>query len=449
LLVALTGGSSRPDVLSLPILRPAAVLFLGYALIVATGSQLRDVKAPLAVIGSLMLLVLLQLVPLSAAIWSALPHRETVARASALAGMADVARPLSLDPGRTWNTFFALFVPLATVVLVAAQAPQRRRPALLAFIAVGLLSAALGLLQEVGGHRFQLYRIAHDNYPTGLFANKNHQSIMLLWLMLATSWWATTADSRRNSLASVGAAAALIVSLLPLLVLSGSRAGLLLSLPTLLLCGWLLLRASTTRNFLKRGRKARLIVGGAIVAAVTPVLLVFITLAVSSRRSALTRLFSVDSTEDLRWKYLPFIKQMALDYLPFGSGFGSFEKVFNAYEPAGMLTSRYMNQAHDDALQLVIEGGIPALIILVAGLAWIAVQLARLWSSKESRSRPLAVFIGGSIGLWLLASLADYPLRTPFAAMLFAGLTVHLALPSVRRRPDPGALASHPRWLEL
>ena len=439
------GGGSRSDIQSLVVLRPAAVLFSFYALFCLTAEQLRQVRVPLLLVAALMTLALLQLIPLPAAIWANLPHREIVAEASALVGMGDFARPLSLDPDRTWNTFFALFVPLAAIGLAAIQSPDRRRLTIPLLMAVGLLSAILGLFQVVGGDRLQFYRIAHHGFPTGLFANKNHQSIMLLWLMLAASGLAATTNSRRLSAnAAIGGAIASILVLFPLLVLTGSRAGLLLSIPALALCGWLLLRAPATRTILRRaGGRARLVIGLAAAAVITPLLFVFGVLAVSSRQTALSRLFEIDAGGDLRWQYLSIIKQMALDYLPFGSGFGSFEKAFNAYEPADMLTSVYMNQAHNDPLQLVIEGGLPALAILLVALVWVALRLRQRWRSSHPHARTQALFLGGSIALWLAASLVDYPLRTPLAAMLIAVLTAQLSLPSVDSRSRPSSQDAH------
>ena len=439
LLAALTGGSARPDPLSLLILRPAAVLLCGYALLVGTGNQFREVRIPLLIGASLMLLALLQLVPLPAAIWTSLPHRATVAQASALVGIGGVARPISLDPARTWNTFFALFVPLAAIALVAIQAPDRRQLVVPMLAAIALLAAFLGFLQAIGGSDLQFYRVTNDGYATGLFANRNHQGTMLLWLMLAASWLATTANPRRlSATAAIGAALATILAVFPLLVLTGSRAGLLLSVPTLTLCGWLLFRAPATRKVLQRaGSRAKLVAGATIAIMIAPLLFVFGVLAVSNRTTALSRLFTADVAEGLRWQYLPLFKQMALNYLPFGSGFGSFERTFNAYEPADMLTSRYMNQAHNDPMQLVIEGGLPALAILLVALTWVGLRLWRIWRSPQAGSRSLAVFLGGSIALWLAASLVDYPLRTPLAAMLIASLTAWVSILSTAPRSAP------------
>lgn len=439
LLVALTGGGSRPDIQSLVILRPTAVLFAAYALLIVSSGQLREVKAPLLIVAALMLLALLQLVPLPAATWTKLPNREVVAEASGLVGMGSLARPISLDPSRTWNTFFALFVPLAAIGLTAIQAPVYRRLMVPLLMGVGLLSAAFGFLQAVGGDSLHLYNISHRGYPVGLFANKNHQSIMLLWLILAASWLATRADPRRHSPSIViGGVLAATLVLFPLLILTGSRAGLIVSAPALLLSGWLLIRAPAMEKALKRaGSRAKALIGIVAVIMFLPLLFVFAMLGMSGRQTALSRLFELEAFEDLRWQHLSIFQRMALDFLPFGSGFGSFEKAFNLYEPPSMLTSRYMNQAHNDFLQIVIEGGLPALATLLAGLAWLVGSICQVCRSPRADDRKLAVFLGGSIALWLAASLVDYPLRTPLAAMLVAALTAHLATLSTALRSSP------------
>src|SRR5690606_20374371 len=206
LLVAFLGGSSRPDAPGLIALRPLAVLFCLYGLLAATDEHLRSARAALLLVGAVMLLALAQLVPLPPGVWRALPGRELVSEALALIGSGADWRPLSLDPNRTWNAFFALFVPFATICLVAAQEPrwQEKLPTIL--LGIGLLSAALGYLQALGGNGLHLYEITHRGFPVGMFANKNHQAILLLWLIFASSFIAATADPRQYSAnASTGA----------------------------------------------------------------------------------------------------------------------------------------------------------------------------------------------------------------------------------------------------
>src|SRR5690606_17751446 len=103
---------------------------------------------------------------------------------------------------------------------------------------------------------------------------------------------------------------------------------------------------------------------------VAPLAFVFTVLATSSRETALSRLFELEAVEDVRVAYMPILWELLRDAMPWGFGFGSFENVVKAYESAGVLSPRYMNQAHNDFLQLAIEGDIPAIIIAAAAFAW-------------------------------------------------------------------------------
>jgi len=440
LVVAFLGGSSRPDVPGLIVLRPLAVLFCMYGVFAATGEQLRSAKAAFLFIGSLMLLALVQLLPLPPGLWRALPGRELVAEVSTLVQSENDWRPLSLDPNRTWNAFFALFVPLATVCLVAVQEPrwQRKVPAII--LVVGLLSAALGYLQALGGNGLHLYEITHRGFPVGLFANKNHQAILLLWLMLAASYLAATAEPHGpTSTARLGLALAAIAVVFPLLILTGSRAGLALGLPSVAVCAWLLLRSPATALLLQRSRwRGRLLLAGGLIVGVGLVAFVFAMLAFSTRQTALSRLFELSAADDLRSLYLPRFIEMSRDYFPTGAGLGAFQEAFNAYEPTSSLTARYMNQAHNDPVQLLIEGGLPGLAIILAGMIWLAWASWRMWTSAGRRARESAVFYGASITLWLVAGVVDYPLRTPLGAMVVACLTAQLGILSRGGRSGGG-----------
>lgn len=439
-LAALTGGSARADVPLLMILRPAAILFTAYALFIATASQLRAVAGLLAVVLAFMVLTLLQLVPLPTSMLEHLAPREWPDRASALLGMESLSRPLSLDPNRTWNTFFALFIPLGAICLVAVQADRTRQLVLPSLIAIAGFSMIIGCAQAIGGDGLHFYRITHTGYPVGLFANKNHQSIVLLWLMVSFAWFASKRGLRRFSpITVVGAMVAVVLAVFPLLILTGSRSGLLLSIPALALSAWLIFNSpAMVAVRRKAGRKRSLLVGGIAATIALPLAFVVAVLALSQRQTALSRLFELDAADDRRWFSLPVMLDMARDALPLGTGFGTFESVFNLYEPGSALTSRYVNQAHNDALQLVIEGGIPALIIALTGLAWLARRVWRRFHEGGIHARGDAVFFGGSFAIWLMASLVDYPLRTPLAALLFASLTAMLCYPSTASRTTPG-----------
>lgn len=111
---------------------------------------------------------------------------------------------------------------------------------------------------------------------------------------------------------------------------------------------------------------------------------------------------------------------MLRDFMPIGSGFGSFDPVFRMYEPDELLHPGYFNHAHNDWLELALTGGLPALLLLAAFILWAG---WRLYSSfRTPASDPaLRVRSGGLVLLVLAgASVSDYPLRTPILAALLA-----------------------------
>ena len=116
---------------------------------------------------------------------------------------------------------------------------------------------------------------------------------------------------------------------------------------------------------------------------------------------------------------------MAVAFQPFGAGFGSFESVYLGFEPFDLLRSTYLNAAHNDLAQIIIEGGMGAIALLVVFFWWWVRTTFVIWSTRSSsqiallgRAATLAT------GFLLLASLFDYPLRTPLLACFFAVLAV-------------------------
>ena len=114
-----------------------------------------------------------------------------------------------------------------------------------------------------------------------------------------------------------------------------------------------------------------------------------------------------------------------------GIGFGAFESVFYGYENVENLSTSYLNQAHFEPLQYVIETGLAGLLLLVAALVWVVRRLLRLWRAGDGKARILAVYLCGALGVWLIAGLVDYPTRTPLGQLVFAILTGFLAVSSI------------------
>ena len=416
------------DIESLVILRPAAVLFCAYALTVITRNQIKSLGVPFVLLVLLMLLTLVHLIPLPFTIWSQLPQRELYIEIADLAELGQFSRPLTLSPAKTWNSLFSLFVPLAAMLLFAIQSTKHQRNVVLCVMSAGLLSAIFGILQIVGSENsvFFLYKVTNFGQPVGLFANQNHQALTLVCTMVMLGWFVSRLSidepsTKWKMLISILS----LFALIPLILVAGSRAGLVLAAAALLVIFYLVSRsttltlssfgrAATTRSNVNRVRKSIWVVGasGSIL---------MITLAVVfSRSAALDQLISQNPLEGLRFKLLPILLDMSWAYFPFGSGFGSFERVYPQFETMELLNPRYLNQAHNDWLQIVIEGGLPVVILVLVFAIWLIRRMLFTFKNRAKNSHArevLALFVILACGM---ASLVDYPMRVPSIMVMFS-----------------------------
>jgi O-antigen ligase len=119
------------------------------------------------------------------------------------------------------------------------------------------------------------------------------------------------------------------------------------------------------------------------------------------------------------------------DYLPAGSGLGSFRKVYRLYESPGTVTNEYVIHAHNDYAELALELGVPGVILMALFLAWWAGAAWAVFGRSEGSPFARAAAIASAA---LLAhSLVDFPLRTAALSTCFA---MCLALLADRRLPQ-------------
>lgn len=433
-IVFFTGGGSRDDIQSLLVLRPLAVLFCAYALTVKAPDQWQGRMFPLYVAGALLALMVLQLIPLPPSVWTALPERQIFADIADIAGIEQPWRPLTLSPSKTLNSLFALAVPIAAMMLYLNLDRDYRKRVVPMMIILCAISALWAIFQVIGPARGPLYLYWITNFGTGvgLFANRNHQAVMLAASIAMLGWYAGSLEPHSKQAAlKFSASIATILVFVPLIFITGSRAGLLLMVPALLLALFLVYfggyypgagsrkrRSASSKNNLLSGRRVILVIG---IVAISGMAIASILL---SRSLAFDRLFSGNDVEELRWQLLPTLFTMIKDYMPWGSGFGSFEHVYKMYEPQELLQPTYLNQAHNDWLQYPIEGGAPALLIAIWAVVWF---VRRLWIGvknwRSSNSAKYGVLTCLAVILFLLAaSIGDYPLRVPSIMAVFAVL---------------------------
>ena len=430
-IVGLLGGSARFDAVQIAALRPLAALFLIPALYFLSRASIEDSKTPLVLMGLLVLWTALQLVPLPPSVWQALPGRDTIAQLDTAIGAADSWRPIAWVPMRGWNALFAMIVPVTGALLVAALRPQVRT-ILLVLAALGAASAIAGMLQMLSGSDspLYLYRFTNSGSPVGLFANENHASVFaaLVLVLIARAGFAHRGRGRSRILDILLAGAFLIVLMGALI--SGSRAGLGLTLLALVACaamGWLWIAQpamGTARTGLagKIAARPQLL----LIAAAVAIAGLLYALFQFDRVPGAAHAFEQSAFEDLRWKIAPILWEMMMQHWLVGTGFGSFDAVYLIYEPTQLQNDAYLNQAHNDWAQLVIEGGVPAILLLLALARWVAFGLRKLYS-QSAPAVALCLFWCTIAAILAAASLFDYPLRTPIFQLAAAWLAIAFA----------------------
>lgn len=428
LLVFATGGGARADIESLIILRPITALLFVASLAGLSARQFQSLKIPLCFMAALILLVIIQLIPLPPAIWASLPGRAPYAEVARIVGIDQPWRPISFVPDLTWNSLFALLVPATMLLLYARMDKEQQFLLLPLLIGIGFASGLLGLMQAIGPADGPLYfyRITNNGSAVGLFANRNHQAALLACMFPMLAVFASTDMSpiTRTQL-RIAVCLGIGIFVIPLILVTGSRAGLALGLIGLASTPLLYRGPGRKPARRLRGVRPRLLLGGILVLA-----LIVITI-VMSRATAVERLFASGELDDLRLKLIEPVTGMIQTYFPVGIGFGAFPIIYKVHEPFTMLMPTYVNHVHDDVLEFVLEGGVAALILLLAGLAlWVvrAIQLAR--RSDGSRRSVRFARLGAVVSLILgLASIVDYPLRVPSMAVLFAIAIGWMAFP--------------------
>jgi len=438
-LAFLLGGGSRADIQSLVILRPLAIVCAAFAICNLDRQKFRALGLPFWLLLSLTVWIAVHLIPLPPAVWQSLPGREIYSGIENLAGIEASWRPISLSPFNTWNSLFAMSIPIATYLLYSIQTASMRREIFLAIAMMGLVSLFLALLQILGDGRGSLYfyRITNFNLPVGLFANRNHQAALIALLiptlvLIATKQRPRWIDPR---LLWIIAIIAIIVTI-PLLFLTGSRAGIILGAAAVLFSIYLYQSLERTTSMRKAGSnqdrylekkgpnrsdkivKSRRLLWAGIVA----ILSLVAAILYFSRTKALDRFFEEGDVDELRMELLPYLIDMVSFYFPVGSGFGTFDLVYRRFEPMELLNSSYLNHAHNDWIQILIEGGVPALLIIVAFACWLVFRISGLFFARDSVGqsgfglKALASFV--LVGL-IAVSAVDYPLRVPSLMVVF------------------------------
>ncbi|MDJ0643321.1 MAG: O-antigen ligase family protein [Erythrobacter sp.] len=429
--VFLMGGGSRDDITSLIVLRPIAVICLGIGLYTLTRQQWRDFKLPLGFMAAILGLIMLHLVPLPPLIWQALPGRELAVAAGEAAGGLQPWRELSLVPYRGWNAFYAMLVPAAAMVLAVQIDREDHRKLIYVLIAAAVASALWGMVQAITGFSRALYfyDVTNSSSPTGFFANRNHMAALQVCALPLLVLLASRAKGQQLRLIQTACAAIGVLAVM-MAAATGSRAGIALSLVSLAAC-LLVWRARPKQPESRRKRRdaRQPWVPYAFGAFGVAMLGGFALLLTQSQSFA--RISGTSPVEEFRFTVWETMIDFLPQYLPFGSGIGSFVEIFQVHEPSEMLGTSYWNHAHNDWLEWALEGGVPAIVLMAIALIAFARTAIGLIGRSPTGRLEVQLGLAGAIILFVLGlwSAVDYPLRVPALACLAALASVWMAFP--------------------
>ncbi len=398
------------------------------------------IRVPLALMLALILWMALQLVPLPPSVWQVLPGRETIVAIDRLIGQAELWRPLSLTPSQTLNALLAMTVPMAALLLAAQMTADEYPSLVTAAVVIACASALLGLVQILSGpgSPAYLYRIANKDSMIGFFSNRNHHATFLACAipLVAMLFRDELMRKRKRTLIRVGLTLAGVLFTI-LTILIGSRGGLVAGAFSASV-SYAIIVASWPRADApfgldpSRSKFARWLF---YAPPVVFVLFLSSALVLSDRSTAFTRLMTQSAGDDLRVLAWPTVQSIIETHWIAGSGLGSFASVYKMFEPDNLLRDAYFNHAHNDWAEIILTGGLPFGLIVIATILWI------VRSSIARGVRNLVKGYRGDLRLPILtvvallagSSLIDYPLRVPSLQALAVFLIMFMCCPKMGR----------------
>lgn len=413
LLCLMLGGASAAGYMVNGVLQLVGLFCI---LLVVLSGSLPELPRParhlLILLGAAAALLVFEMIPLPPFLWQLLPGRTMAAEGYRLLGGSPPWQPISLSPDSTLATLTSLIPAAAMLVLIFASSGYGRLYSIYVLVGIAVVSILLGLFQKMQGpdSQYYIYEITNRGGVVGFFANRNHLATLLLSAIpfigavaISPKRDAKRDESKVGRLMVTGCIAMFVV--VGVLVVRSS-AGWLLLPPALFGAVAVYLRGESgkvPRPVLQIG--AVLAVACVIASIVAPIKMNDLGNKLSGMDPHMRNL-SIRTTA-----------AASLHYLPFGSGGGTFVRIYPLYESAENASLEYLNHAHDDYVEIALEHGLPGVALIAAALAFWLVQTRRLWGPREGDAMSRAGTV--VIGILFAHSLVDYPLRT--AAMAAVG----------------------------
>ena len=429
LLACLILGGSAQGIWQNTLLQLAGLGIIAWA--AATGDEPlpKSAQALMLILIAAFVVVVLQLIPLPASLWA---HglRMRIAEGYSLLGRPVPSLPLSLTPYASLSTLLAIIPPLAVFCAILRLGAFRASWLAAALVAGAVAGITLGALQVVApgaASPWYLYHETNRGVAVGFFANANHMADLLvcgLPFIAALAAGGRSRNIQRYSALLIilaGAALLLVVGI----ALNGSLAGYTLAVPAI--AASILIVAPAQRSV---RLPVAIIAGLALVAAVAAMA----STSIGSSRIGQEASGSVESRQEI----LKTTGRAIRDTMPFGSGLGSFVKVYPLYESADHVTPEYVVHAHNDYAELALELGLAGVLLIGVFLAWWTAAVRAGW--RTGGGGPYARAASITSAVILVHSVVDFPLRTAAISATFAMCLALLINRRPAQRQDPADL---------
>jgi O-antigen ligase len=286
--------------------------------------------------------------------------------------------------------------------------PSQARSLALIFCVYGAVLASFSLIQGISsnGKLYWIRQPRMGGWIYGPYVNHNHYAGLIEMLVPIPLVLALTRLASNRTRALAAAAAAVMVGTV---FLSGSRGGMLAIIAELLILAVLTV---------KQKRSLRTAIGIGVFLTIVFALLVWIGGGELSQRIASVGLSHSEISTDTRIAINRDGLRMFLKRPVLGWGLGTFPVVYPQFRT--FYTNFFVNQAHNDYLQLLVEMGLlgfGTMLWFLLTLYTRAVKKMGNWNGEISGATTLACVLGLS-GI-LVHSAVDFNLQIPANAALF------------------------------
>ena len=302
------------------------------------------------------------------------------------------------------------------------------------FTGYGAVVAAFAVLQGIApnGKLYWIWPLEQGGWIYGPYVNHNHYAGLMEMLMPFPLVLAVTHFKNGNRKIALAGIAALMAGSI---FLSGSRGGMAAFVAQMILLGLLLVQK-------REGSWKQPLMLGAFLA------LVIVFLVWMGSNELTERLVSIHSEtrEEINGGVRLSIDHDCLRMLvkrPFlGWGLGTFPIVYPEFR--SFYTTFFVNQAHNDYLQLLVETGLAGFSIAIWFLVLVfrrAASKLENWTGTASGAMTMAALLG-CVGI-LVHSFLDFNLQIPANAALFYVLCAMAAAAPLQESQRRRALRRH------